>query len=309
MIFTAIDFETANFTRASVCSVGIITIEDGRVVNRLHQLIRPEPCRFEPFNIGIHGITENDVASAPSFEDFWPTLCAQLVGPLVAHNASFDMSVLRKALDQAALKYPDTDYFCTRVISRLLWPDRPTYALSHLAGYFGITFNHHNAESDAHACALIALEACRTIQAESLYDISEQYEMSVGRLYDGGYFPCSGFYEGRQPARRRERVRASEITPTRTSTDESSACYGKSFVFTGAMSAMSRIDAMQNVVDRGGFCHDGVKKDTDYLVLGQNGFIGYGSGHRSGKIKRAEELIAMGHQMEIISEADFIQML
>ncbi len=72
---------------------------------------------------------------------------------------------------------------------------------------------------------------------------------------------------------------------------------------------MSRIDAMQNVVDRGGVCHDGVKTDTDYLVLGQCGFIGYEAGHKSGKIRRAEQLMAKGHKVEILSEADFIQML
>ena len=82
-----------------------------------------------------------------------------------------------------------------------------------------------------------------------------------------------------------------------------------SFVFTGAMTSMKRHDAMQAVVDRGGVCHDSVKRDTDYLVLGQNGFIGYRAGHKSAKMKKAEAMRRQGFPIEILSEADFFAMM
>ena len=81
------------------------------------------------------------------------------------------------------------------------------------------------------------------------------------------------------------------------------------FVFTGTLSSMQRKDAMQAIVDRGGICHDTVKNDTDFLVLGQEGFIGYQAGHKTSKMRRAEDMRTKGLPIEIISEVDFLGML
>jgi len=115
MNFTAIDFETANSSRGSACAVGLGTVEGGRIVRAVQHLIRPDPLYFSPFNISIHGITAEDVANAPSFAELWSELLASISEPLVAHNASFDISVIRRSLDNAGMDYPDIDYYCTRV--------------------------------------------------------------------------------------------------------------------------------------------------------------------------------------------------
>ena len=192
MKFTAIDFETANADRGSVCAVGLAMVENGDVVGRLRQLIRPEPLYFDPFNVSIHGITPADVASAPTFPEFWPVLWAAVLGPLVAHNAAFDMSVLRCSLDRVGAAYPETDYFCTKVVSKLAWPQQPSYALNHLARVVGISFAHHDAEEDARACALLAIAACRQLQMPSLHALQEGCGLRVGRLFAGGHRPCGG---------------------------------------------------------------------------------------------------------------------
>ncbi len=309
MTFTAIDFETANFSRASVCSVGVVTIICGRVQKRIHQLIRPTPMKFEPFNVSIHGITAHDVSSAPTFEEFWPTLLDSFIGPIIAHNASFDLSVLRKSLDHSNLSYPEIDYFCTRVISQLVWPDQPTFALGHIAATLGIDFIHHNAEEDAYACANIALAACQVSDASSPYGLKDTHSLLVGRIFERGYRPCSGCYSINKRFRQREKVQAADIRPSHTTFDDSSPVYERAFVFTGGMNAMSRTDAMQAVVDRGGLCHDRVRKNTDYVVIGQFGFRGYEAGHKSQKIKQAEVMRSKGYPIEILPESDFIQML
>jgi DNA polymerase III subunit epsilon len=200
MKFTAIDFETANADRSSVCAVGLVMVEDGQVVGRLSQLIRPEPCYFDPFNVAIHGISAADVAHAPTFPQFWPSLWPKVSGPLVAHNAAFDMSVLRRSLDRSGIQYPDTDYFCTRVIAKLTWPQHPTYALDYMAGVLGISFQHHDAEDDAYACALIAMAACRHLNVPALDALPDACGLRVGRLFNAGYRPCAG---RRKPARHR----------------------------------------------------------------------------------------------------------
>jgi len=310
MNFTAIDFETANSSRGSACAVGVCTVQGGEIAQSAQYLIRPDPPFFSPFNISIHGITPDDVANAPSFADIWPEVLASISGPLVAHSASFDISVIRRSLDDAGIDYPDSDYYCTRVISKLTWPGMPTYALDHIAQYLGISFQHHRAAEDARACALVALEACRVHAASSLRDLEEPFVFAAGRLYPGGYSPCHG--RGKDPDARHPRsqkLRAADISATVDKFDFEHPFFGKRFVFTGAMTALLRKDAMQAVVDCGGSCHDTVRRDTDYLVLGQNGYVGYRSGHKSSKMKKAEDLLTKGFAIEILSEADFVNMI
>ncbi|MBS3821989.1 MAG: DNA polymerase III subunit epsilon, partial [Phycisphaerae bacterium] len=102
MNFFAIDFETANFKRNSACSVGIAKVQDGRVVETWSSFIRPTNMHFEPRCVAIHGITEKDVESAPMFGDVWASQLERIVAcnPVVAHNAGFDLSVLRACCDE-----------------------------------------------------------------------------------------------------------------------------------------------------------------------------------------------------------------
>lgn len=307
--FTAIDFETANAGRASACSVGLAIVEDGKITRCLHQLIRPDPLCFDPFNISIHGITPDDVCGAPCFAEFWPELWSNVSGPLVAHNAAFDMSVLRHALDQSSSPYPQTDYFCTRVIARQAWPGRLAYALKHIAHGIGVSFAHHNAQEDARACALIAIAACRQLNAPSLYDLQDACGLRAGRLFPGGYYPCSAQRATRVSAEQRSQFYAAGTASSTPLPGAHGLCSGKAFVFTGKMSSMPGKDAMKAVVERGGICYDTVQNDTDYLVLGQEGFAGYQAGHKSSKMKQAEQMRNRGLPIEILSEADFVCML
>jgi len=310
MKFTAIDFETANADRSSACAVGLVMIENGEVVARFSQLIRPNPLVFDPFNVSIHGISAADVADAPTFAELWPDLWPRVIGPLVAHNAAFDMSVLRRTLDQGNLQYPETDYFCTRVISKLAWPEYPTYALDHIARAIGITFAHHDAEEDARACALVAIAACKQLNVPTLYDLQEGCGLRVGRLFAEGYSTCGGPRSTHTKRRKHEELHAATITPSGSPPiDEQHPFYGLAFVFTGTMTSMPRRDAMQAVVDHGGVCHDTVKNDTDFLVVGQVGFVGYEAEFKSSKIKKAYDMRSKGASIEIISEADFIAMI
>ena len=190
MKFTAIDFETANERRSSACAVGLTVVEDGEIVDEIYHLIRPNPTYFAPINVSIHGITSHDVADAPTFAQLWPELMKRVSGPLVAHNAAFDMSVVRQALDASGLPYPETDYFCTVVIAKLTWPQHDSYKLNHLAEWLKIPLRHHDAAEDARACALLALHACQSHGVESLYDLQEPCGLRVGSLCRDSYTPC-----------------------------------------------------------------------------------------------------------------------
>ena len=173
----------------------------------------------------------------------------------------------------------------------------------------GVTFKHHDAEEDACACALIALEACRHANVTSLYEFRDVFGLRVGRMFDSGYSPCGAAYARKSSAKRKIPLCASDVVPSPVEFDTLNPCYGAAFVFTGVLSSIQRKGAMQLVVDHGGICHDRVKNDTNFLVLGREGFAGYEIGHKSSKIRRAEELRLKGFQIEIISEEDFLTML
>lgn len=158
MNFVALDFETANRYRNSACAVAAVRVEDGHVVDQFHQLIQP-PFRYFEFTY-IHGIDWPAVRRARTFRLIWPRLWNLLNGVdfVAAHNAPFDRSVLRACCDWYGIQMPRTPFRCTVRIARATWGLRPT-TLRHVADFLGLDLDHHNAASDARACADIVLHA------------------------------------------------------------------------------------------------------------------------------------------------------
>ncbi len=98
--FAAIDFETANSNRASVCSVGVVVVRDGVIADSFYSLIRPRPNYYSRFTTAVHGLTAADTDSAPDFEDVWREVAPRIEGlPLVAHNSPFDEGCLKAAFN------------------------------------------------------------------------------------------------------------------------------------------------------------------------------------------------------------------
>jgi DNA polymerase-3 subunit epsilon len=165
MNFVAIDFETANHGRDSACSVGLVKVIGGLIVDRVVHLIRP-PTRQFMFSY-IHGITWNDVAKSPDFGMLWPRLKPLLQGAefLAAHNASFDKSVLNACCAKHGISAPTLSFQCSMEIARRTWNIFPT-KLSDVCHKLRIELNHHEALSDATACAKIVLAANKVLAAK-----------------------------------------------------------------------------------------------------------------------------------------------
>lgn len=157
--FAAIDFETANGERTSVCSVGIVIYRNGEKVDEFYSLIKPEPEYYSYFCTRVHGLTEEDTADAPVFPDVWAQIAPKIEGlPLVAHNKAFDESCLKAVFRCYQMDYPDYPFYCTLIQSRRVWPGgkHTLDVIAERCGY--ILSNHHHALADADACAAIALE-------------------------------------------------------------------------------------------------------------------------------------------------------
>lgn len=155
--FCAIDFETACYQRASACAVGLARIRGGEIGETCSFLIRP-PRGMEiiPRFTAIHGISNEMVRDKPGFEELWPEIADFIGGDtLVAHNAPFDRSVLRGALDYWGIRAAVPPFECTLQLSRRRWPHLPRHRLDAVCSYLGIELNHHDALSDAVACGRI----------------------------------------------------------------------------------------------------------------------------------------------------------
>jgi len=160
MTFTAIDFETANLHH--ICAVGIVTVENGVITDEYYTLIKPPNNEYNWHTIQVHGITPEDTKKAPTFLEIYPEIKKRLKGKIVvAHNESFDRTVLQKTmadygLDYSELKISDR-WECTMKLCQA--NDKyPSGKLNECCTVENIELNHHEALSDARACAKLYLK-------------------------------------------------------------------------------------------------------------------------------------------------------
>ena len=159
--FAAIDFETANGYPTSVCSVGVVVVRDGQIVDTFYSLIHPEPDYYLRMNSRVHGLTAVDTEDAPVFSEVWRQIEPLIEGlPLVAHNKAFDESCLKAVFRCYQMDYPDYEFHCTLQASRRKLREQVrNHQLHTVAAYCGYNLeHHHHALADAEACAYIAME-------------------------------------------------------------------------------------------------------------------------------------------------------
>lgn len=160
--FVAIDFETANTSPASACAVCCVKVCDGEISSVLETLISPPagPFLFTP----IHGLTRSDVARAPTWADLRSSVDAFCSGVdfWVAHNAAFDRRVFSGCNAHYGLSSPETEWLCTVSLARNVLGFTPAN-LPAVCQRLGLHLNHHDAASDAQACARIMLHVLATL--------------------------------------------------------------------------------------------------------------------------------------------------
>ncbi|GAB3607234.1 3'-5' exonuclease [Conyzicola nivalis] len=183
--FTAIDFETANSSSASACSVGLVKVVDGRVVDRVSWFIRPPAGHdyFNEWNTRIHGIVESDVAGALLWSEQLTDLVEFVDGDhLVAHNAGFDMGVINGGCAASFVETPSFAYACSLQIARKTY-NLDSYKLPVAAMAAGFEdFAHHDALADAEACAAIIVHAAKRHEASDLEHLVTITGTKLGRI-------------------------------------------------------------------------------------------------------------------------------
>ena len=322
--FTSIDFETANGFRGSACSVGLSRVRNGKIVEEASWLMRPPAGfdHFDPRNVMIHRITPEMVADAPRFEDLFIPM-ANFIGAdtLVAHNAAFDLGVIRSALEVSNLSGPAYDYACTVKMSRRTY-ELSSYSLPFVAEEAGSPMeNHHDALADARACANIMIDIARRQEAAAVAEAAAKLQVKMG--FAPAYVPGDVLSKATRDAQGwAARGNSVPVQPDwaawpqegnnpepNPAADPAHPLFGETVVFTGNL-GISRQIAKDRAAERGAATASRVTKATTVLVVG-DGFVpeDLSTGRLTGKAKRVLRLQEAGQRVAILAEGEFLQLI
>ena len=189
MNYVAIDFETAACRMDSACALGLVRFDsEGTELESWYSLIRPPVLQFDDVCTQVHHLSPLDITKAPTLKELWPEIREFIKNdPLVAHNAQFDMNVLRHTLVAWDLDVPSYKYFCTLSLSRKLWKGRRSYKLTSLAEDMGWEYDAHNALADAEVCGKLFSRLC----GEVLYndDVAARFFSHIYKKGEKHVFP------------------------------------------------------------------------------------------------------------------------
>jgi DNA polymerase III subunit epsilon len=281
MRFIALDVETANPDLSSICQIGLVVFENGSPIDTWSVLVNPEDW-FDEMNTSIHGISEHSVESAPNFKSIAPELARRIAGEVVVIHTAFDRNALAKASTRHGITMPECLWLDTARVARRAWPEvsQRGYGLGPLAEKFGIEFKHHDAAEDARAAGLVLVRAI----ADTGLDVANWLQRITRPI--------------------------NQLTTERIAIDGNpeGALYGEIVVFTGALQ-ISRREAADMAALLGCNVASVVNKHTTLLIVGDQDIFKLNGHDKSSKHRKAEELMAKGESIRILSESDFMIMV
>ncbi|MEE8295206.1 MAG: exonuclease domain-containing protein [Sphingomonadales bacterium] len=281
MDFVALDFETSNSKRTSICQVGLATFRSGKLINQWTSFVDPND-HFEPINISIHGIDEGAVIGAPSFPEIIEKIDSKTKNLVLVSHSSFDIVALDQSCNFHDLPKLEREWLDTLRVARRTWDQfsKSGYGLGNLAKELGITFQHHDAGEDARVCGEILVRAIGE-SGVPLEDWLDRVKKPIGWGTPG--YKSKTTYEANQEG----------------------PLFGESVVFTGAL-GLSRKDAKALAATAGCNVGSKVTGKTTLLILGDQDISRLAGHSKSSKHRKAEDLISKGHPIRIIGETDFI---
>jgi DNA polymerase-3 subunit epsilon len=275
--FVAVDVETANSDLASICQLGVVTFEGGEPKGSWQRYVDPEDY-FDPYNVAIHGISEDVVLGSPNFAALLPEFLALVTGRIVLCHTPFDRLALNRAAERYALAAISCTWLDSAKVVRRTWADfsRSGYGLANVAATLGVKFKHHEAAEDARAAG----------------------EIFVHAMTHTGMTPSEWLIRVTQPIN----TETGHGIAREGSLDGPLA--GEVVVFTGALS-LPRREAADLAAIAGCTVEESVNKRTTLLVVGDQDIRRFAGHEKSSKHRKAEQLISNGQRMRILGEGDF----
>ena len=305
--YTAIDFETANSYRGSPCAVGLVRVRDGVSVAERRWLMRPpeEVDYFDGYNVSIHGITAKMVANEPRWKQLLPSI-VDFIGDdvVIAHNAGFDISVIRYACAADNIERPEMRFLCTLVLARRAL-SLPSYRLPFVLDALGASIdNYHDPLADARAVVDIVRGLATTNSVNDLDTLAGSLRVCIGHMssgiYKGSVYKGGRSTGGSRPAR-------SGLNPD---ADPDGYLYGRIVVFTGTLMSMTRQIAWDECSRVGATPEQTTTKRTNVLVIGDiNPALLRPGATLTAKARKAFDLQEAGQDIEVMSENDFLRCL
>jgi DNA polymerase-3 subunit epsilon len=302
--FVAVDVETANSQRGSICAFDVAVVQDGQVTRAESWLSRPPASLdwFDDRNISIHGIRPASVTDQPSFAERLAQIL-DIVGdlPVVAHNAAFDIGAIRQGCDAAGVDWPRLTYGCSLILSRRVL-NLLSYRLPIVCSELDVSLSdHHNAGADAEAAARVTIALADRRNAGTLDELASGAHVRLGQLMPNSWECCAGAWSGTGSGH----PDAPEANPD---ADPAPPLNGQVIVFTGALS-LRRGDAWAAAAALGATPEKDVNKRTTMLVIGDGFTANSLDDFRTSKAEKAILWQAKGHRIEVLTEGVFLQML
>lgn len=283
--FCVIDIETTGLDPQydEIIEICALRIRDWKVTDVFSELVKPSES-IDEFIEELTGITNEMVANAPDLQSVLPSFLDFIASDvLVGHNINFDINFLYDMSEQLVHKLLQNDFCDTMRLARIILPELDHHRLKDLCKHYSLDNKQaHRAESDCRVTLSLYSELQNTASQKQI-DLEHYFQKKI--------------------------LRAADLSAQITDFDETHPLYDKLCVFTGALEKMTRKEAMQAVLNVGGQCSDSVTKKTDYLILGTFDYCSGVKGNKSGKQKKAEELILKGNPLTILSESTFYDLL
>lgn len=265
--FISLDIEKANNFHNSICSIGLVIIENGAVIERKEWLVQPPGNKYNSIHKQIHGIDEDKTIDAPKFNEIWPELRKYLINSnVVAHNANVEKNAIEKTLDFYQLENININFICTYNISKSIFSYIKNYKLETLCGLLGIGF-----ESNLFHSALYDAEKCAEIFIKLLDYVDFDEESWFPKFPEKKIKSKSGF-----SAEKIEEFTSNKISKELRSfndeiQDTTHYFYDKNILITGTFDLFpKRNDLAQVVFEKGGINMSGITKKTNLIILGKN---------------------------------------
>ena len=294
--FTAIDFETANEQRNSICSVGLVVVRQGKITNKQNHLVKPKELRFTDINKRIHGISEEDVFNAPEFNSVWEQIQHLIDKQIVlAHNADFDVDVLKQTLNTYKLPHPTSKYICTQKLAQETFSELKYYRLTDVAIHLGLNLTHHDSVSDATVSAEIGLKAI------PLYD---------KKYYNYSHEELTYYINKKNSAKKKDNytsgfsqktIDSNLLKPNLDIANTNNPFYNKKVVFTGDLQKIGRQEAATKIQNFGADINTSISKKTEIVIVG--------NAAGPSKMKKIEELNSQGCNIRLIYEEEFLSLI
>lgn len=276
--FTAIDFETAQPARWSICQVGLVRVENAKIVATYSSLIQPPDNQYVKWNTAIHGISSYLTKESPLFPDIWIEMKGYIENQLVvAHNVTFDAECLQQTLQYYDLGIPDYRVDCT-------FRKTGVSLVEACAGFEIQLERHHNALQDALACANIYMRL-----ANGQVPDYSKIKQVTGKGKSGFSFPGH------------EKIKGELLRPSSGVTDTGNVFFGKKVVFTGVLFSIQREEAARIIRDLGADVDTAITSKTDYVIVG--------SEPGPAKMKKIEKHNLEGRLITIIDEEEFLKII